>query len=239
MSDRCSAVLSAVHGTVKRELVSLRKERGSPLSLLDVGCWDGAATSAYRGVLGGTAAGIEVYPGPAAKAAERGIDVASIDLEQQSFPWPGERFDVVVVNQVFEHLKNIWLPMSEIARVMAPGGTLVFSVPNLGSFHNRILLALGLQPSSIRTFGPHVRGYTFGEAKRFIEYGSYFQVVAARGVGFYPLPIMAARWVASLWVAGSHTPVFVARKTGRGSRFPWSDVVGGPEAEQTFYSPAG
>src|SRR6058998_2525147 len=57
--------------------------------------------------------------------------------------------------QVFEHLKNVWLPMSEIARVLCAGGHLVFSVPNLASLHNRALLAFGRQPTSIRTFGPH------------------------------------------------------------------------------------
>ena len=76
--------------------------------------------------------------------------------------------DVVISNQVFEHLKNVWRPMSEIGRVLREGGWLVLSVPNLASLHNRVLLALGRQPTSIRTLGPHVRGYTLGEMSRFV-----------------------------------------------------------------------
>jgi SAM-dependent methyltransferase len=209
------------------------------MSLLDVGCWDGAGTAAYREALEGTAAGIEIYAGPAREAAGRGIDVAAIDLEGQPFPWADERFDVVVVNQVFEHLKNIWLPMSEIARVLAPGGTLVFSVPNLASLHNRALLGVGAQPSSIRAFGPHVRGFTLREAKRFVEYGGYLKVVAVRGVGFYPLPMAVARLAAAAWTSASHTPVIVAVKRGRGAPYPWSGVAESPEAEQTYYASPG
>jgi SAM-dependent methyltransferase len=238
MSQRCSAVLSEIHRTILGELRRIRGG-GAPMSLLDVGCWDGAGTAAYREVLGGPAAGIEVYPEPAAVAEGRGIEVAGIDLERERFPWGDASFDVVVVNQVFEHLKNIWLPMSEVARVTSPGGVLVFSVPNLASLHNRALLALGLQPSSIRTFGPHVRGYAYREARGFVEHGGYFEIERALGVGFYPLPVSLARLPAGIWVSASHTPVLVARRKEGGAPYPWTAAVHGPDAEQTFYTPAG
>src|SRR5205823_11009821 len=132
-----------------------------PPGLLDIGCWDGASTARYGESLGAAAlAGIEVFDGPARVAEERGIDVARRDLERETFPWPDAAFDVVVANQVFEHLKNIWLPLSEAYRVLKAGGHLVVSVPNLASLHNRVLLAFGRQPTSIHTLGPHVRGYT-------------------------------------------------------------------------------
>jgi SAM-dependent methyltransferase len=237
VSERCSAVLAEVHRTILGELRRVRGESSAPLSLLDVGCWDGAATVPYRDLLGGPAAGIEVFPGPAARARAAGIEVAELDLEEDPFPWAEGTFDVVVVNQVFEHLKNIWLAMSEVARVLRPGGTLVFSVPNLASLHNRMFLALGLQPSSIRTFGPHVRGYSFGEARRFVEYGGFFAVVRGRGVGFYPLPARAARLPAAIWPAGSHTMLLVARRTAAlGSSPPWARVKAEAGGEQTYYS---
>lgn len=241
MSKRCSEVIQQIYAALERELQRIRKDAGRPLDVLDVGCWDGANAEKYRTILGGTARGIEVFPKEANKARARGIDVAEVDLEGGRFPWAADSVDVVVVNQVFEHLKNVWIPMSEIARVLKPGGTLVFSVPNLASLHNRVMLGFGYQPSSIRTFGPHIRGYTYRQVRGFVEFGGYFQILRSVGVGFYPLPASASGWLANLWVGASHTPIIIARRVAQtGTRPPWSAMTTGFEiGEQTFYAAKG
>ncbi len=221
MIDLCTGVLADVDRALRRETARLSSRGPAPRLLLDVGCWDGVATARYSAILGCAACGIEVFAGPAASARELGIEVAEIDLEREPFPWGDESFDVVVANQVFEHLKNIWLPMSEIFRVMRPGGALILSVPNLASLHNRILLAAGGQPTSIRTLGPHVRGYTRREIRKFVTLGDRFEVVRAFGVGFYPLPARWARPFAALWPGASHTSVIVGRKRAGAGRSPW------------------
>jgi SAM-dependent methyltransferase len=226
MSRRCTEVISQIVKAIDRELQRVRSESERPLSLLDVGCWDGENTERYRAILGGPARGIEVFADQVRKARDRGIEIADIDLESGRFPWPDGSVDVVVVNQVFEHLKNVWLPMTEIARVLSPGGIMVFSVPNLASLHNRVMLALGLQPSSIRTFGPHIRGFTYRQAKHFVEFGDYFRVTRAVGVGFYPFPAAGSQWFANLWVSASHTPILVAKRIA-----PAAGI-----GEQTFYT---
>jgi SAM-dependent methyltransferase len=238
VTQRCSAVIAEIHAAIERELRAIRAAAQAPLNVLDVGCWDGERTAVYRDILGGWARGVEVFPQQIDRARARGIDVASVDLEHQTLPWPDESVDVAVVNQVFEHLKNVWVPMSEIARVIVPGGLLVFSVPNLASLHNRVMLGLGLQPSSIRTFGPHIRGFTFRQARQFVEFGGFFAVQRAVGVGFYPLPARYAGWLARLWVGGSHTPILVARRrAASGARPPWRQMTTGYEiGEQTFYA---
>lgn len=218
----------------------MRSEAGRPLSLCDIGCWDGEPTAVYRGILGGNAAGIEVFGPEAERAREKGIDVAQVDLETESFPWADGSFDVVIANQVFEHLKNVWLPMSEIARILRVGGHLVFSVPNLASLHNRLMLAFGWQPSSIRTFGPHVRSFTYRQVHEFLAFGGCFAVQRSVGVGFYPLPTGASLPLARAWPAASHTPVFVARRMEGDPRcwLAWSQRERAA-GEQTFYSAAG
>ena len=239
MSERCSAVLAAVHDTIGNELERMKGTDRRPLSLLDVGCWDGEATARYRHRLGGPARGIEIFPGPAAAARARGIEVAEVDLETQRFPWSNESVDVVIANQVFEHLKNVWLPLSEIARLLVPGGRLVFSVPNLASVHNRVLLAVGRQPTSIRTFGPHVRGYTLRQVIDFLTLDRFLAVERIVGVGFYPFPVALAKPLARLWASGSHTPVVVVRRIApSGTRPPWAAHFADAQAagEQTFYA---
>lgn len=238
MSQRCSEVIGQIHATIERELRRLRAAAGRPLNVLDIGCWDGETTARYRDILGGWARGVEVFPEQITQASAQGVDVARVDLEQGTLPWPDHSVDVVIVNQVFEHLKNVWLPMTEIARVIPPGGRLVFSVPNLASLHNRVMLAFGFQPSSIRTFGPHIRGFTYRQARAFVEFGAFFRVRRAVGVGFYPLPARWAGWIARSWVGASHTPVFIAERVApAGAKPPWAPMTTGFEiGEQTFYA---
>lgn len=238
MSKQCSEVIVEIQAAIEREAARVRSTEGRALNLLDVGCWDGEKTKRYQEILGGWARGVEVFPEQIARARARGIDVASVDLENGALPWPDESVDVAIVNQVFEHLKNVWLPMSEISRVIKPGGVLVFSVPNLASLHNRVMLGFGFQPSSIRTFGPHVRGFTYGQVRAFLTYGGFFRILRTTGVGFYPVP---ARWsgpLARAWAAASHTPIFVVQRVAlSGAKPPWNAMMTGAEiGEQTFYA---
>ncbi len=227
-SERASSLCSGTLVEVESRIESLlRGFRGPDCgTLLDVGCWDGASTAERaRALEASRVLGVEIYEGPAAEASGRGIEVARADLETEPFPWPDGSVDVVVCNQVLEHLKNIWLPMAEMHRVLRPGGYAVLSVPNLASLHNRVLLALGRQPTSIRVFGPHIRGYAHREFCELVEARGAYAIERRTGAGFYPLP---ARWsapLARLWPGACHTTIVLARKTG--AQGPWRDYLSG------------
>jgi SAM-dependent methyltransferase len=229
-SRLCETVHRALHETITAALTRHAARDGA---LLDVGCWDGGNTVAYgeacraHGLFG-----MEVCEDQARAAERKAIEVARCNLEQPRFPWPDASMDVVVCNQVLEHLKNIFAVMDEIARVLKPGGILVASVPNLGSLHSRIMLLLGLQPSMIRVFGPHVRSFTHGEFKLFLTAGDAFEIVESIGVGFYPLPATAVgNWLGRLWPSASHTPVVVLRRTNAPAG-SWESIYGA-ESHQT------
>ena len=231
----CEQVLLAVGRRIEALLREVAAERSAP-TLLDVGCWDGGFSRRCGTALGaGRMLGVEVYERQAAEAEGRGLEVARVDLETGRLPWDDESVDVVVCNQVLEHLKNVWLPMSEMHRVLRRGGHAILSVPNLASLHNRALLALGRQPTSIRVFGPHVRGYAFGEFRDFVARDGAYTVERALSAGFYPLP---SRWSAPLnrvWPAAGHTTIVLARKTA--ATAPWSAYIDAEVADgmQTFY----
>src|SRR5260221_5430475 len=119
MSELCSRVVDDVTARIVRNLRAL--PRLSTRVLLDVGSWDGVATLRYAEAMGAARMlGLEVFEAPARAAEQRGIEVARVDLERGTFPWPDASVDVVVCNQVLEHLKNIWLPLSEMHRVLKP-----------------------------------------------------------------------------------------------------------------------
>lgn len=235
MSDLCSQVLVEVGDEIERLLRGLAGAHSGP-TLLDVGCWDGELSARCGAALGAKRMlGVEVYEGPAAEAEAKGLEVARVDLETGRLPWDDASVDVVVCNQVLEHLKNIWLPMTEMHRVLRPSGHAVLSVPNLASLHNRVLLALGRQPTSIRVFGPHVRGYAFGEFCDLVGRGGAYEVEQRLSAGFYPLPARWSRPFSRLWPSAGHTTIVLARKTS--ARPPWLDYIEGEVkgGMQTFY----
>ena len=109
------------------------------------------------------------------KLRELGIVAHPHRLEHDAFPFADESVDIVIANQILEHTKEVFWIMHEISRVLRVGGRLIVGVPNLAAFHNRILLLLGRQPSPIKTFSAHIRGFTRGDVLNFMEAGFAFQ----------------------------------------------------------------
>ncbi|HCT31410.1 MAG TPA: SAM-dependent methyltransferase [Bacteroidales bacterium] len=54
---------------------------------------------------------------------------ADIKLDVQNIPFPDSSFDVVICNHVLEHVDDDKKAMSELLRVMKPGGFGIFQVP--------------------------------------------------------------------------------------------------------------
>jgi SAM-dependent methyltransferase len=232
--ELCCRVLDEVRGKIEGLLRGIGAE--DPV-LLDVGCWDGEFSSRCASVLGASRIlGVEVYEPPARAAESRGLEVARVNLETERLPWPDASVDVIVCNQVLEHLKNIWLPMSEMHRVLRPGGRAVLSVPNLASLHNRVLLALGRQPTSIRVFGPHVRGYAWSEFRMLVERDGAYSIEASKSAGFYPVPSPWSAPLSALWKGGGHTTILLARKET--DQPVWTRYIEGAVSGgmQTFYA---
>jgi SAM-dependent methyltransferase len=129
------------------------------------------------------------------KLRSQGVTTQYLDIERESLPFDDEEMDLVIANQILEHIKEIFWIFHEMSRVIKTGGKLVIGVPNLASLHNRILLTFGRQPSSIKTISAHVRGFTKSDLLSFIEIcfpAGYFLDDFA-GSNFYPFPSFFAR----------------------------------------------
>ena len=187
-------------------------------SLLDLGCDDGARTSAYAQAAGALDVhGVEVVESRAALARQRGISVVSADLGER-LPFDDQRFDAVVSNQVIEHLFDTDMLLAEAFRVLKVGGVVVTSTENLASWHNVASLLLGWQPFSLTNVssagsignplglavgGDHreyVTGVPWQHRRVFTTRGLLdlhrahgFTALRSLGAGYYPLPSRIGR----------------------------------------------
>ncbi|OGS08649.1 MAG: hypothetical protein A2270_02235 [Elusimicrobia bacterium RIFOXYA12_FULL_51_18] len=166
-------------------------DRVRPVSnLLDVGCSRGAKAVIYAQSLGmplNCVSGIEAQSCYAGEAANK-FKVCTFDIEKEPFPFPDESFDLVICNQVLEHLKNIYRPLKEMDRVVKTGGWLIIGVPNLAGLYNRILLLFGRQPLSSAIDGPHVRSFAHSAFLGFLRQNPNFELAAVEAANLYPLP---------------------------------------------------
>jgi len=111
-----------------------------------------------------------------------GVPVADVrmsvfDIERDAFPHESESFDVVLCLEVIEHLSvDPMAMMSEVNRVLKPGGTFVLTTPNVVRYGNLVNMILGEQPAGWAPFNGydgnrHNREYTPGEIDRLFRAG--------------------------------------------------------------------
>lgn len=102
--------------------------------LLDLGCGEGATTAfvkARRDVA--WAGGIEIMPdaGQAAEAVCDRVWVGNIEtLRPEDEIAPGS-LDLILCLDVLEHLADPWTVVQRLSPLLAPGGRLIVSVPNI------------------------------------------------------------------------------------------------------------
>lgn len=148
-------------------------------SVLEVGSMPCHAT-ALLALCGVPVVGVDVAPARAQATIDAfGLDVRRCDIEREPLPFPNASFGTVLFAETFEHLRiDPQFVLSELNRVLAPGGMLLLTTPNLYSAQNivRFLAGRGITDglgefSKLRTTGHmgHVREYAPAEVRRFLE----------------------------------------------------------------------
>lgn len=157
---------------------------------------------------------IEVYTDYALKLIEKGIVVHSINIENEILPFKDESINIIIANQILEHTKEIFWIFHEVSRVLTVGGKLIIGVPNLASLHNRLLLMLGLQPTSIKINSAHIRGFTKKDFLNFLQscFPGGYELKAFDGSNFYPFPPVIALPLARLFPTMAWGIFFVFEK---------------------------
>ncbi len=115
-------------------------------AVLDIACHHGDMLSMIQARLPqARLVGADISDQYVAQTKARGFEAVACDVAA-GMPFPDGSFDCVIFGEVIEHLVDPDAALTEIARVLRPGGRLVLTTPNLAAWYNRILLLFGVQP---------------------------------------------------------------------------------------------
>lgn len=117
-------------------LLAWAMRAGEGAATLDFGCGSGEVVIAGR-ARGLDVRGVDTFesrPERRSALAEAGMLGEAVHEVGQDgrIPFPDGTFDLVVANQVFEHVRDFDPPLDEIARVLRPGGSVLALFPSRG-----------------------------------------------------------------------------------------------------------
>lgn len=140
--------------------------------VLEIGCGVGRYVERL-GSLARLVVGLEYDRDRAVEAARRLDPPLVVNAANEHLPFPDASFDVVLTNEVIEHVADDVASAAELVRVLAPCGRLVLFCPNRwypveqhgvywrGVYHFGNVPLVNYLPDAVRDrLAPHVRAYS-------------------------------------------------------------------------------
>jgi len=106
-----------------QELVLEHIAQVAPGTILEAGCGEGEIGRRARAALDAQVIGLDLSPRMARLARDGGLVVVQADVE--ALPFSDRSFDCAVAAWMLYHVADVASALSELARVVAPGGRLV------------------------------------------------------------------------------------------------------------------
>jgi 2-polyprenyl-3-methyl-5-hydroxy-6-metoxy-1,4-benzoquinol methylase len=199
--------ITQTNENIFREAIEKACGRINASKMVDIGSGDGKHSKRLAALAGADEWWcIDHDPVCLEKAKRRGARIVKADINEP-INLPEKMFDLLIANQVIEHVYKTDVLVREAVRILKIGGVGLWCTPNLASWHNVLALVLGYQPFSsqisdevflgnpihpayrkkIREAQAHLRLFTKRSLSELLEYHG-FKVISFEGLGYYPLP---------------------------------------------------
>ena len=142
--------------------------------VLDVGCLDGTIGELFL-KSGNDVYGLDASEPAVAKAVQCGIKAQLGNVEQR-FPFEDDYFDAVFAGEIIEHIFDVDMMLSEIFRVLKPGGHFVVTTPNLAALGRRLMLLLNINPHIEISFTGNAAGHI-----RYFVKNTFYEILEKHG----------------------------------------------------------
>lgn len=144
----------------------------------------------------------------------RGVNLQIKNIEDEPLDLPDESIDVFIANQILEHTKEIFWINDQVARKLKVGGYFIIGLPNISSLHNRLMFLFGCQPTQLKTYSAHVRGFAHKEIIKFFDqvWPKSYELISRQGAQFYPLPKILSRFLCRLVPSLAFSNFYLFRK---------------------------
>lgn len=151
------------------EISQLTNQRFDTVRFLDVGCGSGASVRAAND-LGWEATGIDIDK----ELIESGRKQLGVDLRCSSLlesKLKGNYYHFIRLRDVIEHLPNPFEILTEIKRLLVPGGVALFSTPNEDGLLTQLRIMLKGKRDTVATVPPphHIHGFRPKTLKRIFD----------------------------------------------------------------------
>jgi 2-polyprenyl-3-methyl-5-hydroxy-6-metoxy-1,4-benzoquinol methylase len=168
----------------------LRHVPRSAARILDVGCGAGALGAGIKQRQRATVVGVEYVAAQAVQAACV-LDAVHVgDVQTLELPYAPGTFDCLIYADVLEHVVNPWMVLARHRALLAEGGTLIVSLPNVQFIGVIAGLLRGMWNYRARGVldRTHLRFFTRRTAHALIEQAGYQVTALHRNYRWFDAP---------------------------------------------------
>lgn len=153
-------------------LVKVSHRNGSSLRILDIGCGEGYITSEIQKKFPkAEISGLDYSLSSIVTAVDKFPGIDFVVANAYDPPYAPNYFDVVVCNNLWEHVPDPLVLLDKIRRITKPGGYLIISTPSRYRTSNLVRALFG---RAIRFNSKlHVTEYTVGQVIEQLRFGKY------------------------------------------------------------------
>lgn len=174
--------------------------------ILDLGCGQGHITEKiHQAVKGAEISGLDYSISAVEYAHEHFPQIDFAVGDAYDSPYSTGFFDVVVCNNLWEHVPDPLFLLSRIKRTIKPGGYLIMSTPSRYRVGNLVRIIRGKPVEFMSRL--HVTEYAVGQVREQLAYGGFEVIkIISRPIPSRSIKANVAKWIFSKLISlvGSH-----------------------------------